>query len=298
MSDAYRPHEALVRPARPTASLLRLVLGGIMLGVLFLSLIFAASMLLSLLAPDLSWADRIATLETGATPWSVLANLYIFGFIILALALTGRAVHGRNLPSFIGDWTLARRHFGRVCLYMVGLHLVLSFLVPTSPDLTPTPNLPTAQWFAYLPLALPALLVQTGAEELVFRGYLQSQLAARFRARWVWILVPSILFGFLHFDPMRMGDATWLVVAWAAAFGIAAADLTARTGTIGAALGLHFVNNFFAILVIAASGSFDGLALYTYPFALGDTGALWIWAPLDLMLLLVSWLTARLALRV
>ncbi|WP_428514469.1 lysostaphin resistance A-like protein [Roseovarius sp.] len=298
MSDAYRPHEAMVAPARRTASLVRLVLGGVMLSVLFLSTIFAASALLNLVLPGAPLDDTAAALANGGTPYGVLANLYIFGFIILALAITGRAVHDRSLPSFVGDWRRARQHFGRVCLYMVGLHLALSILLPATPDLTPEANLAPSSWLAFLPLALPAILVQTGAEELVFRGYLQSQLAARFANPRIWIIVPAILFGLLHYDPAINGDATWLIVGWATLFGIAAADLTARTGTIGAALGLHFVNNFFAILVAAPAGNFDGLALYTYPFALGDTDALWVWAPLDLMLLLVSWLTARLSLRV
>ncbi|QFT94675.1 CAAX amino terminal protease self- immunity [Roseovarius sp. THAF9] len=298
MFDAYRPHEALVHPARPTASLVRLVLGAVMLAVLFLSLIFAASALLNIVAPATSWDSTFGDLETGDTPAGVLANLYLFGFIIVALAMTGRAIHGRALPSFVGDLRLARLHFARVCLYMVGLHLALSILLPATPGLTPEANIDTTRWLTFLPLALPALLIQTGAEELVFRGYLQSQLAARFANPRIWIIVPSMCFGMLHYDPAINGDATWLIVGWATLFGIAAADLTARTGTIGAALGLHFVNNFFAILVAAPAGNFDGLALYTYPFALGDTDALWLWAPLDLMLLLVSWLTARLALRV
>ncbi|QFT79274.1 CAAX amino terminal protease self- immunity [Roseovarius sp. THAF27] len=298
MSDAYRPFEALVAPARRTASLVRLVLGGVMLAVLFLSTIFAASTLLNLVLPGAPLDETAAALANGGTPYGVLANLYIFGFIILALAITGRAVHDRSLPSFVGDWRRARQHFGRVCLYMVGLHLALSILLPATPDLTPEANLAPSSWLVFLPLALPAILVQTGAEELVFRGYLQSQLAARFANPRIWIIVPAILFGLLHYDPAINGDATWLIVGWATLFGIAAADLTARTGTIGAALGLHFVNNFFAILVAAPAGNFDGLALYTYPFAVGDTDALWVWAPLDLMLLLVSWLTARLALRV
>lgn len=298
MSDAYRPHEALVAPARRTASLVRLVLGGVMLAVLFLSTIFAASALLNLVMPGAPLDDTAAALADGGTPYGVLANLYLFGFIIVALAITGRTVHDRPLPSFVGDWRRARLHFGRVCLYMVGLHMALSLLLPATPDLTPEANIAPSLWLSFLPLALPALLIQTGAEELVFRGYLQSQLAARFANPRIWIIVPSILFGLLHYDPVINGDATWLIVGWATLFGIAAADLTARTGTIGAALGLHFVNNFFAILVAAPAGNFDGLALYTYPFALGDTDALWLWAPLDLMLLLVSWLTARLALRV
>jgi uncharacterized membrane protein len=48
-------------------------------------------------------------------------------------------------------------------------------------------------------------------------------------------------------------------------FALCAADLTARTGTIGAAWGFHFANNAVAILFLALEGPLSGLALYTLP---------------------------------
>ena len=94
-----------------------------------------------------------------------------------------------------------------------------------------------------------------------------------------------------------MGDAAWLVVIWAMLFGLAAADLTARSGTLGPAIALHLVNNFSAIALVAPAGYFDGLALATYPFGPNDTAQLLKWMPMDLMILLCSYLAARLALR-
>ncbi len=298
MSDAYRPHEALVHPARPTASLARLTLGAALLAVVFLSLILFSWSFLSGLILGLGGADAIEDIASATTPAGVLVNLYLFAFALVALAVTGRVVHGRSLSSFAGDWRLARAQFGRVCLYMVGLYLAIALLMPDQPDMTPQPRTPPALWLAFMPLALPALLIQTGAEEMVFRGYLQSQLAARFGNPRVWMIVPALLFGFLHHDPFTNGEATWIVVLWAMLFGLAAGDLTARTGTLGAAVALHFCNNFLAMFVLAADGYFDGLALYAYPFSVDDPATLWLWAPLDLMMILLGWLTARLALRV
>ena len=298
MRNAYRPHDALVEPARPSSAVIRLILGSVLIVVLVLSLLFSLSALLSVFLPARLWDELAVMLESGATPAGVITNLYIFGLVIIALAIAARAVHGRSLPSLIGNWSLARYHFARVCLYLFGLQVALGLLMPTPTDMTPEPNLSFSYWLTLMPLALPALLIQTGAEELVFRGYLQSQLAARFADPRIWIFVPSAVFGLLHYDPVVNGDATWLVVAWAALFGLAAADLTARTGTLGAAVALHFMNNFYAIFLVAPANNFDGLALYTFPFALDDMDALWLWAPLDLMLIFVSWLAARLALRV
>jgi len=74
------------------------------------------------------------------------------------------------------------------------------------------PNLPLSQWLGLLPLTLAFLLIQVSAEELVFRGYLQSQLAALGLHRFVWIMIPSAIFGLLHYDPAVMGAAApWIV---------------------------------------------------------------------------------------
>jgi len=80
-------------------------------------------------------------------------------------------------------------------------------------------------------------------------------------------------------------------------FGIVAGDLTARFGTLGPATALHFINNFSAILIAAPDGMFDGLALYSYPFALDDTRAITAMMPVDLLVLFCGWLAIRLSLR-
>ncbi len=133
---------------------------------------------------------------------------------------------------------------------------------------------PTAQigffdWLKWMPLALPMLLLQTSAEEIFFRGYLLQQLAARFSSRWIWMVLPSVLFGLGHYDSAELGDNAWLAVADTAIIGIVAADMTARTGTLGPAMAFHFINNFFAMFLMSVEGSMSGLALYAAPFDLG-----------------------------
>jgi membrane protease YdiL (CAAX protease family) len=147
-----------------------------------------------------------------------------------------------------------------------------------------------------LPLSLTGLLIQVSAEELVFRGYLQQQLAARFATPLIWAGVPALLFGLAHHDT-AMGGNVWLVVIWAGLFGLLMADLTARAGTLGPAIAVHFVNNFLGLLVIAPAETLSGLALYTYTFSLADTAMVRQLLPVDFALMLVSWLAARLALR-
>ena len=75
------------------------------------------------------------------------------------------------------------------------------------------------------------------------------------------------------------------------------ADLTARAGTLGPAIAVHFVNNVTAILIVSMPDNLSGLALYLSPFSLADTEAVRAWLPVDFGFMLVSWLTARLAIR-
>lgn len=292
----YGAHDILVAPARATASPRRL-LAGIALGVpLFLALSFVYASLLPLAFGPETWARLSPGIARATSPEGALINLATFGLLILTLAIILRLVHRRGLMSVIGPPGPAARQFSRALVAMILLYGVI-LLIPLPEQMDPVPNLAFGQWAAFLPLALIGLFLQVLAEELVFRGYLQSQLAARFASPLVWMLLPSLIFGALHFDPSGFGANTWLVVAWAALFGLAAADLTARFGTLGPATALHFINNFSAILIAAPRGQFDGLALYVYPFSLEDHGAVLAMMPVDLMILGCGWLTIRVALR-
>ena len=119
---------------------------------------------------------------------------------------------------------------------------------------------------AWLPLALPAILVQTAAEELAFRGYLMQGLAARFRSPLVWWLLPALLFGAAALEPGRVRRRTpGSSCSPPPSIGLVLADVTARTGNLSAAIGLHFANNVIALLVVALPSPLAGLSLWLAP---------------------------------
>lgn len=231
----------------------------------------------------------------GTTARGTQLQLATFAIYLILLAACLRLMHGKTLRDLTGDPPRALRQFGRVSLYLLPLYALLTG--PSLGDPSIYQQMPLGPWLASLLITLPLLFVQISAEEFVFRGYLQSQLAARIAHPAVWMGVPSALFALLHYMPADMGDNAWLIALWAGAFGLAAADLTARSGTLGPAIALHLANNFSALLIAAPEGAFDGLALYNYPFALNEGNMLRAWMPVDLMMLFCSWLTARLALR-
>jgi membrane protease YdiL (CAAX protease family) len=292
----YAAHEILVAPARPSAGLGHLAGGIVLTVVLFVALSVAWSTLLPVIFGPDGWARIRPGVAAATTPAGVLINLFTFGLLVAALALSLRALHGRGLPSLVGPLPLAMRQFGRAGLALAVLYGVIA-LVPMPEGMVPERNLAPGTWLALLPLALVGLFCQVFAEEVAFRGYLQSQLAARFASPMVWLVLPALAFGLLHMDTVTYGANGWLVMVWATGFGLAAGDLTARFGTLGPATALHLVNNFSAILVAAPKGQFDGLALYVYPFSLGEAGAVAAVLPVDILTLLCAWLAIRLALR-
>jgi membrane protease YdiL (CAAX protease family) len=292
----YDAHEILVAPARASSGLDRLAGGLLLLVLLFLTLSFGYATLLPVLFGPETWARMQGGVGQASTPAGVLINLATFGLLIVALGIAARIVHRRNLGTLIGPVPLALRQFGRALAAMVLLYGIVA-LIPMPEGVAPTPNVAVGTWAAFLLPALVALFLQVFAEELIFRGYLQSQLAARFASPVIWLAVPSVAFALLHFDAINYGGNAWIVVVWAAAFGVVAGDLTARFGTLGPATALHFINNFSAILIAAPDGMFDGLALYSYPFAIDDTRAITAMMPVDLLVLVCAWLAIRLSLR-
>ena len=268
----YAAHEILVAPARRTAGMGRLGAGVCLTVAIFLMLSVVWAGLLPLIFGVEGWARIMPGVATATTPAGVLVNLFTFALL------------------------LAARQFGRALLAVAVLYGGLA-LVPLPEALVPERNLAAATWVMFLPLALVALFCQVFAEEVAFRGYLQSQLAARFTSPVIWLGLPALAFGLLHVDSATYGANGWLVMLWATGFGLAAADLTARFGTLGPATALHLVNNFSAILVAAPKGQFDGLALYVFPFSLHDEAAVLAVLPADILMLLCGWLAIRVALR-
>ena len=290
---AYRPHDILIAPARASAGLGRLAYGVAVLAIGFVALNLTWFGTLRQL-PD---AGQIfAEINSGTTVRGMALLLGSFACMLLALGVALRLAHGRGIGSLVGPWRPAAQQAWRVMLAAGAIHVVV-LILPMPDGLGPQWAMGLGRWLTLLPLSLGLLALQCGAEELVFRGYMQSQLAARFRSPVIWIGLPSLLFAVLHYDTEVYGVMAGWVVAWSALFGLMAADLTARSGSLGPAFALHLLNNFVAIAGAAPEGHWDGLALMTLPFAPDDAQAMAALLPLEAGMMLCAWLAARLALR-
>ncbi|MDK3071496.1 CPBP family intramembrane metalloprotease [Sedimentitalea sp. JM2-8] len=291
----YAPHERLVAPARRHPEVWRLIVGLLLVAAVAIAFSRGAQAVLFGLAPGLMQSPQ--AFQDGNTPVSLLVLLGSFGFVSLGVMIAARIVQRRPPLGVIGPFPLALRQFWQVSRWLLLLALTVALLPPYDMGAELRTNLPPQVWVQLLPLSLAAVLIQTSAEEILFRGYVQQSLAARFKSPLVWMALPSALFALGHYLPAEAGENAVLIALWSGAFGLFAADLTARSGTLGPAIALHLFNNVTALLFVALPDSLSGLALYTLPYSMSDTGALRSWLAVDFALLIVGWLAARVAIR-
>jgi membrane protease YdiL (CAAX protease family) len=290
---SYSAHEQLVADARARPEIWRLLVGLVIVGVLYVTL---NSVLFALIGGLLS-PDQAQGFLRGTSTLATLILLMSFGFLTLGVAVAARQMQRRSLRAILGQRSLFRLQFWKVTLALAVLGVVLTLAPPYGMGEPLTQNLALSTWLLLLPVSAIAVLIQTSAEEVLFRGYIQQSLAARFRSPVIWMGLPSVLFAAGHYAPGVTGDNALLVTIWAFVFGLLAADLTARSGTLGPAIALHFLNNTVALLFISMPDTLSGLALYLLPYEMTETGMLRQWLYVDFAVMIVCWLTARLALR-
>ena len=291
---SYKPHNRLVAPARQKSGVFRFAFGLTVTILLYAFLLALGSYALKLTMGN-AWVGDLAAPAGVLTPGQTLTILGSFSFLIIAIGLVVILVHHRNPISLLGGLALTNSQFllaMRGLVTYVGLAIIFLFLTEDFRQ-----QLSFVLWLTLLPISVLFILIQVSAEELVFRGYIQSQLAALGAPRIIWILIPSILFGLLHYNPSAMNELAPWTALWAVGFGVLAADLTARNGTLGPAIALHFTNNFMALVVLGLEDFLGGLSLYVYPFSSTDTTELVSRMPNEAIGILVAYLFVRLAMR-
>ncbi len=292
----YPAMSTLAAPARARSEIWRTALGVAAILAVYFALIMLLLILGTVIAgPDIA-APEIGAMLSGRRPFGLVLTLFSFALLTLAIALTLRLLHRRPVLELLGPLRPALRDFARVALPLLALALAL--LPFSTGSLQVTRQMSLGDWLPWLAPALIGLLIQTSAEELAFRGYLQQQIAARFRTPLLWLVLPSALFGLVHYSPATFGPMAWPIVVWTGLFGLAAADLTARSGNLGAAVALHFVNNVTAILLVGLDDELGGLLLWSLALDPADPAQMWPYLVIDAAWMLVSWLLARLLLRV
>lgn len=197
------------------------------------------------------------------TRTGMAAMILTLGSIWPGVWLVMRLLHRRRLKTLFGaDDRLDWRAFRRAAVAAIVAATLLSLVnLATDPSVTRS-DLDLGSWTVLLlPLAL-VLLIQTSAEEILFRGYLLQSLAGRFRSPWIWAVLPALVFAACHWSPGALPWMNGAVLFSIALFAGLAVWLVRRTGNLGTAMGFHFGNNLVALLFVSSSRDGEPLALY------------------------------------
>jgi len=181
-----------------------------------------------------------------------------------AVRIALHLVHRRHLVTVLGSTLrVDRPDFwrGTAASLLVGLIGTVAWLLAGEGYARTDTTLP--QWLIwFVPLAVMVLL-QSSAEELLFRGYLVQLLARRFRSPLVWAALPSIGFTLLHWYPDATPAMNAAVLITIGAFALSAVFLVVQTGNLGAAIGIHWGNNIVALLLFAPDDELEPVALFS-----------------------------------
>jgi len=284
--------ETFIAPATGRNSVIRLIAGVLLVFGVYIAFFFVMFTLAWLIDREagIEWLGSALALST--TPAAMSALFATFLGMILGVFLAVRLIHRRSPRTLFGpDIRAFLKHF--TIALVVGMVLFGLYELFSLAFLDPVPRLSLATWLRWFPLGMLMLLIQVTAEELTFRGYLVQQLASRYASPLIWMLLPALLFGLAHYRQQEMGANTWVLVLAATLIGLALTDLTRITGDLGAAIGLHFVSNFWAIMVISAERGLSGFALYMTPLPASDTGLMRGMILMDVVVFLYVWLVLR-----
>lgn len=262
-----------VAPLRPRAGIWRILLGlafAVAGQIVATVVIFALYAVVTSATTDMGFGEALDRAGALRSPGSLIAVLLTFIGPILGVWLAMRWLHKAGTGILMGhSGQLDIALFNRAAAIFLVLG-VAAFLV-TLPLQGLERNLPMSRWLVWVAPALVVTFVQVFAEELLFRGYLQSHLAARFRSPLIFVGIPTLIFGAAHAsNAAAFGANAWIVLLAPTLIGLMAAHLTVRTGNLGPAVGLHFANNTLGLLLVAVPGPFGQLSLFLHPFDIQD----------------------------
>jgi uncharacterized protein len=272
--EAKPPFERWVALAGPPAPLWKIGVGFVMGGVIWFGLSTAVPY-----AYYYGWLffgdetspefmDEMFALATGATFTSTLVLLLATGSFWAAAFLVAKLLHRQPFWTLVSERGRIRwRSFGVGCLLtaaMLALQLLCSLLLPSQAE--PVWNQPDlVRWALFAPAVAALVFIQAGGEELFFRGYVMQRLASRFSNPLVWGVLPSLLFGSLHFFNGVSMEHSVLYVISTALFGVTAAAVVWRAGDLSAAIGMHVSTNVISLLYAGTNEFFTASPLYLWP---------------------------------
>lgn len=239
------------------------------------------------LTGDLQMAlARTGGIATGADPASIMVLLISFLGIWVGTAIALRGLHDQPLSTVLGPRGPSGFLRGLAAgLAFSAISIGLAVLLSGPPE----PARAVGPWLITAVPILVLIFFQAAGEELLFRGYLLQQLAARASHPIVWALLPSLGFGLMHYSGDLPDHGGLYYVAITTAIGLALAATVWRSGSLWPAAGLHVGINWVSLTVVGGEGILSGTQLWLFPSPeLGRLFAIELALCVGLLLLVLS----------
>lgn len=194
-------------------------------------------------------------------PWPFALMLFVFAGLLVGVLLGTKYVHRRSPLSVLTGapkfrWSHAAKGAG-IWFAILTVMEVMSYIA--EPEMYHF-QFEAVPFFLCLLVAVSVLPLQTSAEEVLIRGYLMQQTSLLSAYRWIPVLVTAVIFGLLHGgnpEVVQYGliKSMALYIGMGLFFGLT----VAIDDGLELALGMHYINNFYALVFVGYQGSvFDG----------------------------------------
>jgi membrane protease YdiL (CAAX protease family) len=226
-------------------------------------------------------------------PWSTAATVLVsFIPLFIATLLAYRYLLKRDIKKLFTSfekYSWKRTWIGFAALSLISLFYGIGDLIINWDSYTWAWN--ASAFLPYLLVGLTLLPIQTTAEELFFRGWLQQWLDNGKKKQWTISLLSGLFFALPHMaNPEVAGNDLILPIISYGATGFMLAWVTYRDKTLEIAIGAHFANNFLtALLVSTEDSALPSVSLFTTPEVPWGSAAIFS----VLMIPIFIWLTGK-----
>ncbi len=240
-----------------------------------------------------STADEDLAAIRALPAWSSAATVLISFLPLLAATLLAyRIFLKKNIKSLFTNkekYSYKRTWIGFASLALISIAFGAIDLILNWDSYTF--SFKASAFLPYLLIALTLLPMQTTAEELFFRGWIQRWLDNGKKKQWSISILSGAIFSLPHLaNPEVAGNEILFPIISYGATGFMLAWVTYRDKSLELAIGAHFANNLLAALLVSSQDSaLPSVSLLTVPEV--------AWGPAALvsviMVPIFIWLTGR-----
>ncbi|WP_051279139.1 CPBP family intramembrane glutamic endopeptidase [Hellea balneolensis] len=197
----------------------------------------------------------------GVSPMAYMLFLLVFPFSLIALYLGQKFLHKRSILSLHTTakkirWSRGLQAFC-VTWVVLGSLTAVGHFTGLSPINT---NFDAGRFLIYALVSLIFIPMQSGTEEIVFRGYLNQGFAHILKNKWVAFIITSALFACMHLsnpEALKGAEDGILLLTMSSYFffGFVACLMVWMDDGLESAIGFHAANNTFAAIFVNYEGS-------------------------------------------